>query len=225
MKTLLKYAAFSVLLATLSFGDNIDGTLAVDNAGVKEQKDNFTAEYKPEAQNNYESKSNEPATSAPVQTGVMGSTFLEGPFVGIELSSILSADADGRDTNGMAYGLRFGAQNLEWRTMAILQKYTNSDGDNDYLKGEVDLDYFFLGTDNLMVENYAIRPYFGLNLGAISMDTENKNVKTITYGAQVGATMSLTNQLDLDLGYKYNAASSSSVNHVSGISAGLHYKY
>jgi opacity protein-like surface antigen len=160
-----------------------------------------------------------------VPTNSSNSSFLEGPFVGIEIASILSAEADGRDSNGIAYGLRFGAQNLEWRTMAVLQKYSNSDGFNDYLKGEVNLDYFFLGADNLVVESYAIRPYFGLNLGALSMGTETKHIKTITYGAQVGAIMNLTNQIDLDLGYKYNTATSDSINGISGISAGLHYKY
>jgi len=224
MKTLLNYIAVTAILATVSFADNIDGTLAVDNYNNPAQNDGFTAEYKPPKEDNYTNKSNEPATAMPVAATV-GSTFLEGPFVGIELSSILSADADGRDSNGLAYGLRFGAQNLEWRTMAILQKYSNSDGFNDYLKGEVDLDYFFLGTDNLVVESYAIRPYFGLNIGAISMDTEYKNIKTITYGAQLGATMNLTNQIDLDLGYKYNLATSDSIDNISGISAGIHYKY
>ena len=224
MKTLLNYIAATTLMATLSFADNIDGTLAVDNYNNPSVKDGFTAEYKPPKEESYSSKSNDPATTTPVNATV-GSTFLEGPFVGVELSTILSAEADGRDTNGLAYGLRFGAQNLEWRTMAILQKYTNSDGFNDYLKGEVDLDYFFLGSDNLVVESYAIRPYFGLNVGAISMDTENKNIKTITYGAQVGTTMNLTNQLDLDLSYKYNLATSESVDSISGISAGIHYKY
>jgi opacity protein-like surface antigen len=225
MKTLLSTITLSMIFATISFADNIDGTLAVDNYNnqAKESVDHFKAEYTPD--NSTAQKSDEPATTVPASATAYNATFLEGPFVGIELSSILSADADGRDSNGVAYGLRFGAQNLEWRTMAVLQKYSNSDGFNDYLKGEVDLDYFFLGTDNLVVENYAIRPYFGLNLGALSMDTETKNVKTVTYGAQVGATMSLTNQIDLDLGYKYNATTSNRVDSISGISAGLHYKY
>jgi len=226
MKTLLNYLVTTALLATLSFADNIDGTLAVDNYNnqVDEMKDGFTPEYNPTQDDVASTKSDEPAVTVPA-TATVGSNFLEGPFVGIEISTILSADADGRDASGLAYGLRFGAQNLEWRTMAILQKFSNGDGYNDYLKGEVDLDYFFLGADNLVVESYAIRPYFGLNLGAISMDTESENVKTVTYGAQLGATMNLTNQIDLDLSYKYNMAASDSIDSVSGISAGIHYKY
>ena len=227
MKTLLNYIAATALLATVSFADNIDGTLAVDNYNnqANEVQEGFTTEYTPPQQEDITtSKYDEPATTMPVNTTV-GNSFLEGPFVGIELSTILSADADGRDTSGLAYGLRFGAQNLEWRTMAILQKFSNSDSYNDYLKGEVDLDYFFLGADNLVVESYAIRPYFGLNLGAISMDTETENVKSITYGAQLGATMNLSNQIDLDVGYKYNMSTSDSIDSVSGISAGIHFKY
>jgi len=226
MKTLLKCIVSTALLATLSFCDNIDGTLAVDNYNQQSNDGGFTAEYKPESNSvDVSSKgSEEPVTTTPVGA-YAGSTFLEGPFVGVELGYLLSADADGRDTSGSTYGLRFGAQNLEWRTMAILQKYSNSDGANDYLKGEVDLDYFFLGTDNLVVDSYALRPYFGLNVGAMSMETEYNNVTTMTYGAQIGTTMNLTNQLDLDVSYKYNLATSDSVNSVSGITAGIHYKY
>jgi opacity protein-like surface antigen len=223
MKTLVRCVAATAFLATLCMGDYIDGTLAVDNYNNQSQNGSFVPEYKPN--NDTATKgSDEPVTSAPV-SAYTGSGFLEGPFVGIELGYILSADADGRDTSGLAYGLRFGAQNLEWRTMAVLQKYSTDDGINDYLKGELNLDYFFLGADNLVVENYAIRPYVGLNLGAISMDTQSKTENSITYGGQVGATMNLTTQIDLDVGYKYNLSTSDSINSLSGISAGLHYKY
>ena len=223
MKTLVRCVAATAFLATLCMGDYIDGTLAVDNYNNQAQESGFVPEYTPE-DDSATKGSNEPVTSAPA-SAYAGSSFLEGPFVGVELGYILSADADGSDTSGLSYGLRFGAQNLEWRTMAILQRYSTDDGVNDFLKGELNLDYFFLGADNLIIENYAIRPYVGLNLGAISMDTNTQTENSITYGGQVGATMNLTNQIDLDVGYKYNLSTSDSIDSISGISAGLHYKY
>jgi len=224
MKALLKGVGLTALLATLAMGDYIDGTLAVDNYNNQAQESSFVPEYTPEESGSTTKGSEEPVTSAPI-SAYSGSSFSEGPFVGLEIGYVLSADADGWDTSGLSYGLRFGAQNLEWRTMAILQSYSTDNGINEYLKGELNLDYFFLGADNLIVEGYAIRPYIGLNLGAISMDTEKTTENSVTYGAQLGATMNLTNQIDLDVGYKYNSSTSDVIDSISGVSAGLHYKY
>jgi opacity protein-like surface antigen len=110
--------------------------------------------------------------------------------------------------------------------MAILEHFSTDNGVNDYLKGTVQLDYFFMGADNLMIDTYAFRPYFGVNVGAMDIDLDSESgVKTITYGAQLGATMNLTQQIDLDLGLRYNLAGDERVDHTSNISAGIHYKY
>jgi len=222
----MKKVAAKLILATAfcSFlnAGALDGTLAVDRpTPVNDFAGDNTLSANLNDSNNI--KGEEVATTSALPTTGYA-TFLEGPFVGLELNYILSSDAGGRSSSGMSYGLRFGAQNLEWRTMATLERFGNEDY-NDYYRGLLQLDYFFLGQDNLMMESFALRPYFGLNIGAISLDTEYENVKTLTYGAQLGATMSLSNQVDLDIGYRHNLATSDIVDHTSGLSIGLHYKY
>ncbi len=223
MKTLLKIAALSSIVSMVLVADPIDGTLAVDNYNKNQ---NTLSSQQLDSMLDDNSKYTSEAQSMPAPTGGYSASFLEGPFVGFELNGVTSIDAEGIDTSGISWGLRFGAQNLEWRTMAILERFSTDNGINDYLKGSVQLDYFFLGADNLMLDTYAIRPYFGLNVGAMDIDTATESgLKTITYGAQLGATMSLTQQVDLDLGFRYDLATSDKVDHTSNISAGLHYKY
>ena len=224
MKTLLKMLALSSVVSIMLVADPIDGTLAVDNYNNDEQT--LSSEQLDRMLDEDTSSKNIGDTPAPpTPTGGYSATFLEGPFVGLELNGVTSVEADGVDVSGLSWGLRFGAQNLEWRTMAILERFSTDEGVNDYLKGTVQLDYFFLGADNLMIDTYAIRPYIGLNVGAMDIDTIQTNVKTITYGAQLGATMNITQHVDLDLGFRYNLATSEKVDHTSNISAGIHYKY
>ncbi len=220
-----------ILLSIFATAETIDGTLAVDSK-------NALTEAKHEAQTklsanldntnqDYTAKSiEEPATTEVATTTVAGnSSFLEGPFVGIEGSAIFASEAEGKSKSGMSFGLRFGAQNVEWRTMAILEKFGSEEDYNNYVRGLLQLDYYFLGMDNLMIDSYAIRPYAGVNAGALSLDTETENIKTLTYGGQIGATMSVTNNIDLDVGYRYNLATSDKIDHTSGVAIGLHYKY
>ncbi len=226
-----KFVTIVSLLATLPFvanAESIDGTLAVDagstpsaNALTNAQEcatTDFSANTATSA------KDIQQPTTIPVPTNG-GYSFLEGPFVGVEASGVISSKAESLSTGGLSFGLRFGAQNTEWRTMAVLESFSNSDDYNNYIRGLLQLDYYFLGMDNLMIDSYAIRPYAGLNAGAISLDTKSENVKTLTYGAQVGATMNITNQIDLDVGYRYNLSASDKIDHTTGVAVGVHFKY
>jgi len=222
----------TVLALTLCFvyAENIDGTLAVDNNQLSNTQPTAQATLSANADNNAldsadSAKNTVEASTVPVATS--GSSFLEGPFVGLEGNLVTSSSTtDGVDANGMSFGLRFGAQNIDWRTMAVIEHFANNDDANNYTRGLLQLDYFFLGTDNLMIDTYGIRPYAGLNAGLISLNkSDNENIKSLTYGAQFGATMNLTNRVDFDLGYRYNLSSSDAIDHTSGITAGIHYKY
>jgi len=65
-----------------------------------------------------------------------------------------------------------------------------------------------------------------VNYSCMSLDLDSyTNIKTVTYGAQIGATMNIVNNVDFDLGYRYNLSASESIDHTSGITAGIHYKY
>jgi len=224
MKKLTTILALAICFV---YAENIDGTLAVDNNQLSNVKPSAQATLSAGMDDNNvdNAKNSVEATAIPVATG--GSSLLEGPFIGLEGNFVTSSSTmDGVDASGMSYGLRFGAQNIDWRTMAIIERFPNNDDANRYTRGLLQLDYFFLGADNLMIDTYGIRPYAGLNAGLISIDTSsNENIKSLTYGAQLGATMNLTNNIDFDLGYRYNLSSSDSIDHTSGITAGIHYKY
>ena len=233
MKKLAVVTSISLLFSLNLMAENIDGTLAVDAnnqlTSVQQSATNSVSKSSATLSAGMDSsgesmKATEPATTVPVASPV-GSSTMEGPFVGIEVNGVLSSDAEGIDASGMSYGLRFGAQNIDWRTMAVLERFSNNGEANAYTRGLLQLDYYFLGMDNLMIDTYGIRPYAGLNAGVLSLDTDSKNIKSLTYGAQVGATMNITNNVDFDLGYRYNLSSSDSVDHTSGVSVGLHYKY
>jgi len=230
MKRLVTILTVLVALPYAGSAESIDGTLAVDASNASSQTFTPTQSSTNNQVTTTGSSCNTSAkdvaqpTTLPAPTG--GSySFLEGPFVGVEGSGIFSSKADGLSTSGLSFGLRFGAQNTEWRTMAILESFSSSDDYNNYVRALLQLDYYFLGMDNLMIDSYAIRPYAGLNAGGISLDTQSDNVKTLTYGAQVGATMNITNQVDLDVGYRYNLSASDRIDHTSGLSVGVHYKY
>jgi len=238
MKKVAVTLGLIISLSQFAVSENIDGTLAVDtNVNTLANSQNSVNNIQPNQQlsanldnnvnTNYDTNAKDAvvADSVPIATTNNISSYLEGPFVGVEGSAVISAEADGKDTSGMSLGLRFGAQNVEWRTMAILEKYGSSEDYNDYIRALLQIDYYFLGSDNLMLDTFAIRPYAGVNAGGLSLDTQSENVKTITYGGQVGATMNVTNNIDLDIGYRYNLATSDLVDHTSNITVGLHYKY
>ncbi len=229
MKTLVTTTSIALLLSLNLMAENIDGTLAVDShntlTSVQQSAQNSNSTLSAGLDDAGDSmKTTVPATSTPVAT--TGGSGLEGPFVGIELNGVLASDAEGVSASGISYGLRFGAQNIDWRTMAVLERFSNSGDSNSYTRGLLQLDYFFLGMDNLMIDTYGIRPYAGLNAGLLSFDTPNSgNSKSLTYGAQLGATMNVAQNIDFDLGYKYNLSSDDNIGHTSGITMGLNYKY
>ena len=228
MKTLATATSIALLLSLNLMAENIDGTLAVDSHNkltrVQQSAQNSSNTLSAGLDDAGESmKTTVQATSTPVSTVGNGT---EGPFVGIELNGVLASDAEGVSASGISYGIRFGAQNIDWRTMAILERFSNNGEANSYTRGLLQLDYYFLGMDNLMIDTYGIRPYAGLNAGLLSFDTTSSgNSKSLTYGAQLGATLNVSQNIDFDLGYRYNVSSDDKIDHTSGITAGLHYKY
>lgn len=229
MKKLVTIVSLLVSVPYVANAESIDGTLAVDAGTTNSVQNSANTQIENNrlsASNSYDAnaKDVQQASTLPATTGG-GYSFLEGPFVGVEASGIVATKADGLSTSGLSFGLRFGAQNTAWRTMAVLEHYSSSEDYNNYLRGLLQLDYYFLGMDNLMIDSYAIRPYAGLNAGAISQDTQTDTVRTLTYGGQVGATMNITNQVDLDVGYRYNLSASDRLDHTTGLAVGVHFKY
>jgi len=212
---------FMAFVLVSAQAENIDGTLAVDNTSNTAQLNSDDVLHA--GIDDGSTKDAEVATSTPVNT--YPDPSLEGPFIGLELGGVLASEADGLSSGGISFGIRFGAQNVDWRTMAIIDHFSDDNSINSYTRGIVQLDYFFMGMQQLKLDTYGIRPYAGVNAGLISLDTTTENIKSLTYGAQLGATMAITNNIDLDVGIRYNLSSSDTIDHTSNIVAGIHYKY
>ncbi len=211
---MLKVAKNIVAIISLSaalFGENLDMPLAVD------QDPAFN---------------NPPAASAPVATPTSsGYSLRGGPFVGLELTGVFAVEGDtvkGRHSgSGLNVGLRLGAENEEWRTMAVLSRFDSSDDDSQsYTRAFLELDYYFLGQDNLVIDSFILRPYLGVSGGWINYDGGfDENVNALTYGGQVGAIMNLTDKVDLDMALRYSLTTSENVDHITGATIGINYRY
>jgi len=237
MKKLVIISTLVLGLSITTYAENIDGTLAVDSsneltkiksttkATLQEGYEKTSQHLSAGIDNAYDSiKNAEPASSEPVSLG--GSSLLEGPFVGVEGNFVTSSNADGIDESGVSFGLRFGAQNIDWRTMVVFQVFSNSNNINSYVRALLQVDYYFVKIDNLSMDSRAVRPYVGLNIGGMYLDVNSSaNIKTLTYGAEVGVTINITNNVDFDLAYRYNISSSKNIKHTSDITAGIHYKF
>jgi hypothetical protein len=89
-------------------------------------------------------------------------------FVGVQageswVQGTHKADNDYK-TAGIAYGLRLGAQNYEWRSMVTLDYMNNKKV--GYLRGEIHTDYLF--HFNSDAAGVGIVPFLGLNGGYAS---------------------------------------------------------
>lgn len=161
------------------------------------------------------------------------------PFLGLEIGyATVQGDIGGffpsdiiRDYDGsdVEYGIRLGAQNEEWRaTLGYNYFDTNSDdNEQNYEKVLVSLDYFFLNAEELK-----LKPYIGANIGYVNYEsTNNIDMSGVLYGAQAGLVFDVTENIDLDLMYRYSLSSATqddrdaSLDHIGSIVFGLNYIY
>ncbi len=162
------------------------------------------------------------------------------PFIGLEIGyATVQGDVGGffpgdiiRDYEGsdVEYGIHIGSQNEEWRAMFGFNYFdsTKDDKAQNYTKGLVSLDYFFL---NAQKDN-SFKPYFGANLGYINYEsTDNIDMSGFIYGAQAGIVFSVTDNIDLDVMYRYSLSNATqddrdaSLDHVGSIVFGINYVY
>ena len=142
-------------------------------------------------------------------------------FIGIEVgATTIEADhvffGDNYEGNGVEFGLRLGAQNQQWRTLIALNYYDNVDDDQEYVKGIITFDY-------LLIDNSSIQPYVGVNVGYIDYTSDVRDDAGFLYGGQVGLMYLLSENIQVDISYRYSIAETDSVNHVAGIIVGLNY--
>ena len=151
-------------------------------------------------------------------------------FLGIEVgAATIEADTYGilgehnHKGKNIAYGLRFGAQNKEWRTMLIGNYLNSSKNDQKYFKGQATFDY-------LLRQESALNPFIGLNIGYINYRTSpdnngNDSFNSFLYGGEAGIIVGATDNIELDFGYRYSFCSSSHMNHTENIVFGMNYMF
>jgi len=163
------------------------------------------------------------------------------PFIGVELGyATIQGDVGGffpgdiiHDYEGsdIEYGIRIGAKKDEWRTTISFNYYdSSSDGyDQNYEKGLLSLDYFFLYSKK---EKNAFQPFIGLNVGYVNYEsTNNIDMNGFVYGAQAGVLFSVTENIDLDLMYRYSLSNATqddrdaALDHIGSIVFGINYVY
>jgi len=156
-------------------------------------------------------------------------------FIGLEIgAATIQADTGGilgeadHDGTDVEFGLRLGAQIDQWRTMLVFDYFDSSDDDQNYEKGLVTFDYFFL--DPQKRESNAFRPYLGINLGYMNYESTNVDINSFVYGGQIGFTYRVTEHIDFDIMYRYSLTSDSgsdpySTDHIGSALLGINYVY
>ncbi len=161
------------------------------------------------------------------------------PFIGLEIGySTVQGDVGGfypgeiiKDYEGsdIEFGVRLGAQKDEWRTTLSFNYF---DGDEDgkkqnYEKGLASIDYFFLNS-----EENNFKPFLGANVGYINYEsTDDIDMSGLIYGAQAGVVLGVTDNVDLDLMYRYTLSNATQddrdtgLDHIGGVVFGINYIY
>ena len=145
-------------------------------------------------------------------------------ILGLEVGyATVQADTDGGifgepDYKGedIEYGLRIGAQNDDWRAMLIYNYYDNTDEDQNVQKTFAQLDYFFS-------ERSQFNPYFGINLGYMNYESTDIDESGFLYGGQVGFTIELNDNIEMDMMYRYSLTDAARTDHIGSFVFGMSY--
>lgn len=123
----------------------------------------------------------------------------------------------------ITYGLRFGAQNDEYRSTILFDYYDNADEDQTLQMGLVTVDYYVLSQDAASVK---IKPYIGINLGYLRYESTLVDEQGFAYGGQAGIAASVSSKIDIDLAYRYSLAyNTHTMDHFGAFMFGLNYLY
>jgi len=135
------------------------------------------------------------------------------------------------DTNNDtdSYGIRFGAENDEWRAMFV---YTYAENDHD----TEDIRQFFISVDYFITKEaynaIEFKPYVGLNVGYMNFQasTEATGIMAIEengalYGGEAGVAIGLAEMIDLDFMFRYSFSTIDEVDHAQDLNVALHYYF
>ena len=161
-------------------------------------------------------------------SGAYAENFTSGQtFIGLDLgySQVKGYVKDGsslvyEDDSDIQYGFRIGAQNAEWRTSFVFDYYDNGDTNQNVEEYLLVIDYFL--TD----ETSTIRPYIGANVGYANYEADYvEDEGGVIYGGQLGFTVDLAPQVNMDLSYRYSVTDFDELDHIGGVMLGVNYKF
>ncbi len=125
--------------------------------------------------------------------------------------------------SGVSFGLRFGAQNDEYRTMILFDYYDNSDEDQTFEVGLVTIDYFLISSEAASV---SIKPFVGVNVGYMNYESTLVEETDFVYGGQAGVVVGVSEKIDIDLSYRYSLSyEAANMDHFAVIMLGVNYLY
>ncbi|MDQ1325844.1 MAG: hypothetical protein QG564_968 [Campylobacterota bacterium] len=150
-------------------------------------------------------------------------------FLGLEVgAATVQADTGGffgeldHEGTDVELGFRLGVQNEAWRTTLIYDYFDSSDDDQNYEKGMLTLDYYFLEAAQ---GSQMFNPYIGLNVGYMNYESTGIDENGFLYGGQVGVTFNVMESIDVDLGYRYSLTDAAQTDHIGSVVLGINYLY
>ena len=125
--------------------------------------------------------------------------------------------------SGVAFGLRLGAQNDKYRTTLLYNYYDNVDEDQKLQMGLVTIDYYVISTE---ASSVTIKPFIGLNIGYMGYESTFVDESDFLYGGQAGVVVNVSEQIDIDLSYRYSLTYESiAMDHFGVLMLGVNYLY
>ncbi len=143
-------------------------------------------------------------------------------FLGIEVASTeVQGEQPSNTSDDVSYGLRFGAQNGQWRTMIGFNYYDS--GEHNVEKLLLSVDYFFLKYDDM--ESNMLQPYIGVNTGYMNFEQGIIDESGFLYGGQVGVVLNIMEKVDFDIAYRYSLSNADALDHTSDVLLGINYHF
>ncbi|CAA6801361.1 MAG: Unknown protein [uncultured Sulfurovum sp.] len=125
-----------------------------------------------------------------------------------------------RDVEG---GIRIGAQNDDWRT-TLAARFMKSGG-RDYQKVMLDFDHF-VWESLYKTDHVVFKPYLGGHLGWLRYtDDVSLSDNGFAYGGQLGLALTVLDEVDFDLGYRYTVTDIETVDNFGSFVFGVNYIY
>ncbi len=160
-------------------------------------------------------------------TSLFGQSSKDFPFMGLSVST-QTIDINSIDSSQeIGFGLRYGQQSLDWRTIFTLD-YT----DNAYFGASLEIDKILL--DN-MFGTPKLRPYLGGVFGYMSYDDDNLDIPAeeselfeetngFYFGGSFGFIIYAADNIDIDISYHYYSVQNLDfLDDIHGATLAIHY--